>query len=103
MNRTNPTQKKRTASRLLLAAAALALPSLAFAQGQIDAGRSNDASNRVGSNGRNDSYIHINRYSNTILNNGNQVVTGNVTMGREFRGGVGYGSPYAFRAPTAGI
>ena len=103
MIRTTPSHKKLTASRLLLAAAALALPSLAFAQGQIDTGRSNDASNRVGGNGRNDNYTNINRYSNSIINNGNQVVTGNVTMGREFRGPVQYTNPYALRAPTAGF
>jgi tetratricopeptide (TPR) repeat protein len=90
-------------SRLLAAAAAMALPTLALAQGQVDTGRANDASNRLGSNGRNESYTNTNRYSNYVTNNGNQIVTGNVTMGREFHGTVGYTSPYSLRAPTAAL
>jgi tetratricopeptide (TPR) repeat protein len=86
----------------LLAAAAVALPSMAFGQGMIDAGRSNDASNRVGSGGRNAAGLGWNTYSNYIVNNGNQVVTGNVSNGREFHGNVGYSDPTAFRGVTAG-
>src|SRR5262249_32235235 len=33
---------------------------------------------------------------------GNQVVTGNVTGGAQFRGNINYTSPTAFRGPTAG-
>jgi tetratricopeptide (TPR) repeat protein len=95
---------RKTLHPMLVAAAALALPTLAFAQGQIDAGRANDASNRLGSYGRNgDQALNGNYYSNTIINNGNRIVTGNVSQGREFRGNVGYTDPYAFRGPTAGI
>ena len=88
---------------MLVAAAALALPTLALAQGQIDAGRANDASNRIGSSGRNEAGMLGNYNSNSVVNNGNRIVTGNVSQGREFRGNVGYTDPYAFRGPTAGI
>ena len=84
------------------AAAALILPSFAFAQGQIDAGRANDASNRVGSGGRNGQGPAASYYSNNVTNNGNQIITGNVSMGREFHGRVGYTDPSAFRGTTAG-
>jgi tetratricopeptide (TPR) repeat protein len=94
---------RKTLHPVLAAAVALALPSLALAQGQIDAGRANDASNRVGAFGRNDFGVGQSYYSNTVVNNGNRIVTGNVTQGREFRGNVGYSDPYAFRGPTAGI
>src|SRR5438874_2348630 len=95
----------KTRKPLILAAAATAaliLPSLAFAQGQIDAGRANDASNRVGSGGRNSSGMLSTSYSNYVVNNGNRIVTGNVSMGREFHGNVGYADPSAFRGTTAG-
>src|SRR4051812_12945565 len=88
--------------RQVLAAAVLAaLPSLAFGQGQIDTSRGNDANNRVGSGGRNNSYQNPTN-NNYQYNNGNRVVTGNVTMGREFRDNVGYADPTAFRGRTAG-
>jgi len=86
---------------LAAAAAAVALPSIALAQAQIDTGHANEANNRVGSGGRNGGGSN-NQYNNAIMNNGNRVVTGNVTMGREFRGNVGYTDPYAFRGRTAG-
>jgi tetratricopeptide (TPR) repeat protein len=105
MNRTTTQcRKSLTIVRVLAAAAAaLALPAVAFGQGQIDAGRSNDASNRVGAGGRNERYTNIGQYSNYIANNGNRVVTGNVTSGREFRGNVGYTDPFSLRTPTAGL
>lgn len=100
MNRLLKTRRKLYC---LAGAVALALPSLTMAQGQIDAGRANDASNRVGSGGRNQNGV-ITTYGNSsyIINNGNQVVTGNVSQGREFHGNVGYTDPSAFRGPTAG-
>ena len=97
------TRKTLKMTRILAAVASVALPAVALGQGQIDAGRSNDASNRVGSGGRNDAFVQPNRYSNSVINNGNQIVTGNVTMGRGFRDGVGYTNPYALRVPTAGL
>ncbi len=96
-----------TIARLFAAAIALAVPTLTFAQGQIDTSRANEASNRLGSGGRNGP-IMPSYYSNAMINNGNQVgvgnalVTGNVTQGRAFQGNVGYGDPYAFRGTTAG-
>jgi tetratricopeptide (TPR) repeat protein len=95
-------KSRRNLYTLFAGAIAMALPSLALAQGQIDAGRSNDASNRVGSGGRNTSAVNPNFNSNYIVNNGNRIVTGNVTMGREFRDNVGYTDPTAFRGTTAG-
>src|SRR5436305_11633037 len=95
----------KTRKSLILAAAAaaaLVLPSLAFAQGQVDAGRSNDASNRVGSGGRNGQSPAASYYSNSVTNNGNRIITGNVSMGREFHGNVGYFDPSAFHGTTAG-
>ena len=94
---------RKTLHPMLVAAAALALPTLALAQGQIDAGRANDASNRIGSWGRNEGGLNPTYYSNSVINNGNRIITGNVSQGREFRGNVGYTDPYAFRGPTAGI
>jgi tetratricopeptide (TPR) repeat protein len=98
------TDRKKNLAHVLAAAIALAVPSVALAQGQIDAGRSNDASNRVGSGGRNQAGFGSNYgQQNYIINNGNRIVTGNVSMGREFRGNVGYTDPTAFRGRTAGI
>src|SRR3954465_1238841 len=96
-------KRRKSFHPVLVAAAALALPTMAFAQGQIDAGRSNDASNRIGAYGRNDYGVGSQFYSNSIINNGNRVITGNVSQGREFRGNVGYTDPYAFRGNTAGM
>jgi tetratricopeptide (TPR) repeat protein len=100
MNRSS--NSRRRLYGILAGAIALALPSLALAQGQIDAGRANDASNRVGSGGRNQPGVMANYGNNYIINNGNQVVTGNVSQGREFHGNVGYTDPTAFRGFTAG-
>jgi len=88
---------------ILAGAVALALPTVALAQGQLDVGRSNDASNRIGSGGRNQAGVGITYGANNyIVNNGNQIITGNVTQGREFHGNVGYSDPTAFRGATAG-
>lgn len=57
-------------------------------------GHANDANNRVGSNGYN---------ANTgqhVTVTGNQIVTGNVTGGRAFRGPVPYTDPSGFMGPT---
>jgi tetratricopeptide (TPR) repeat protein len=89
---------------LLAAVAAVVLPSLAFAQGQIDTGRANDASNQYGSGGRNGNGPGQTYYGGNVYagRSGNQIITGNVTQGREFHGNVGYTDPYAFRGTTAG-
>src|SRR5258706_13743115 len=84
-------KSSRRLYHLLAGAIALALPTFALAQGQIDAGRANDASNRVGSGGRNQAGGSAWGYgTNYIVNNGNQIITGNVSQGREFHGNVGY-------------
>jgi len=59
-------------------------------------GRALDANNRVGSAGSNGE-----RSDNRIGPTGNQIVTGNVTGGREFRGPVGYTDSREFRGITA--
>jgi tetratricopeptide (TPR) repeat protein len=101
--------KRKLASRrngylVLAGAVALALPSMVMAQGQIDVGRANDASNQVGSGGRNAGALNQNYYNNSyIINNGNRVVTGNVSQGREFHGTVSYTDPSAFRGTAVGL
>lgn len=96
---------KSKQTRSILAAAALAsVPALialtaspAPAQHRVgDDGHALDANNRIGSGGYNRGRDVPYRVS------GNQIVTGNVTGGREFRGPVGYTDPQAFRGPTAG-
>ncbi len=87
--------------RLLAAAAFTALAGFAHspadAQYRIaDDGHALDANNRIGSGGYNRGGDVPYRVS------GNEVVTGNVTGGREFRGPVGYTDPTAFRGPTVG-
>lgn len=85
----------------LLAAAAAALPLIAAAlpapaQTRVNQdGRALDANTRVGSDGSNDRYNGIDRRGQTVT--GNQIVTGNVTGGRAFRGRVGYRDPLEFR------
>ena len=83
--------------QVLTAAVALAVPALAFGQGQVYTGRSNDASNRLGSGGYNSGYTDYSYNTRQIINTGNQVITGNITLGREFRGNVGYSDPFSFR------
>jgi len=102
--RSNSTAAFNRRCRLFAGAIAMALPSLALAQGQIDAGRANDASNQVGTygrNGANPGYSYSN--SNYQINNGNRIVTGNVSQGREFHGTVPYADPSAFRGTVSGL
>jgi tetratricopeptide (TPR) repeat protein len=102
MNRTSLSRNR--VYRLLAGAVALALPSIVLAQGQIDTGRSNDASNQVGSGGRNATQLNSSYYNNAqIINNGNRIVTGNVSQGREFRGTINYTDPSAFRGTAVGL
>jgi len=90
-------RKNNTRVWILLAAAVLpATASLLHAQARVDTGgRVLDANTRVGSGGYNSA-----RDSTAGLN-GNLVVTGNVTGGREFRDVVGYTDPRAFRGELA--
>ena len=90
---------KRT---LVAAIAALPLMSLHRAYGQYPAGQSGqalDANPRVGSGG-------VNPTNSPQLQNsgvtGNRIVTGNVTGGQGFRGGVPYTDPREFRGNVAG-
>jgi tetratricopeptide (TPR) repeat protein len=102
MKRTSPARKN---GYLILAGAiALVLPSLALAQGQIDVGRVNDANNQVGSGGRNGQALNNSYYNSSyLINNGNRIVTGNVSQGREFHGTVTYTDPSAFRGTAVGL
>ncbi len=86
----------KSKTRAILIAAVLAGPVAVFtssqsawAQYRVNNGGALDANNRIGSGGVNEA-----RPSNTI--NGNDIVTGNVTAGREFRGNVGYTAAGAF-------
>src|SRR5687768_10575208 len=76
-----------------LVSAALSAPASAQVR-QEGAGRGLDANPRAGSAGRNDD----GRVGRGPLVTGNQIVTGNVTAGRQFRGPVGYSDPGEFRA-----
>ncbi|HZZ43098.1 MAG TPA: hypothetical protein VFE58_09180 [Tepidisphaeraceae bacterium] len=84
---------------VLLAAVAgveLMIASGARGQYQIDNSRVNDANNRIGSGGYNTGAIPA---PGTV--SGNQIVTGNVTGGKAFRGPVGYSAPNDFAGQTA--
>ncbi len=89
-------------NRLLAAAVAAVAPvvlaaSVAHAQYRVgEDGHALDANNRVGGGGVND----VNNRGNSV--NGNDLVTGNVTGGRQFRGGIGYTDPWAFRSRLSG-
>ena len=84
---------------LMLSAAIVPLTaSLVLGQYRIDNGSANDANNRIGSGGYNDSRLDPRRVDARIGGlAGNYIVTGNVTGGREFRGNVPYTNQYAFR------
>src|SRR4051794_32346178 len=89
----------------VLAAAAgmisAAISSSALAQYRVDTGHVNDANNRIGGGGLNgggDGRIGRTPYSGVT---GNDIVTGNVTAGKEFRGNVPYTDPRAFRGNLA--
>jgi hypothetical protein len=90
---------RRLALAAGLVSTALAAP--AYAQYHQDNGRALDANPRAGSGGRNDD-----TGSSTASNprgplvTGNQIVTGNVTGGRHFRGFTPYSDPTEFRGIT---
>lgn len=99
--RTKRTQQAEQAQRLLITAAASALIALwavpVLAQYRVgDDGRALDANNRVGSGGYNQSRDLPYRVT------ANQIVTGNVTDGKQFRGPLGYSDTGAFTGPTSG-
>src|SRR4051794_37527064 len=93
-------------SRVVLLTAVAAMPALlspvpAQAQYRIDTGRAQDANNRLGAYGYNDSSLNIYAPQGNQMVTGNQVITGNVTGGRGFRGFVPYTDPSALRTNTA--
>ena len=94
----------RTRNRLLAAVAAVlpviaaAIPATAQTRVNQD-GRVLDANNRVGSDGSNDRNNGIDRRGQTY--SGNQLVTGNVSGNRAFRGPVGYRDPSEFSGPVS--
>jgi tetratricopeptide (TPR) repeat protein len=97
---------KLFSTRWILSAAVAAVPLMALAPA-ADAqyriaqdGRALDASNRIGSGGRNPNDSSA-RAPDAVT--GNDIVTGNVTGGRQFRGSVPYRDPTAFRGRSAGI
>jgi tetratricopeptide (TPR) repeat protein len=97
--------KRKDVSRVLFAAAlatgVLSVSSSLQAQYQIQSGQVLDANNRIGSYGYNNGVNGFGVSNNQVVT-GNQVINGNVTGGREFRGFVPYTDPGAFRGPTAG-
>lgn len=94
----------KLARRSILLSAALAVPIFGFTAGASAQARLNtdghalDASNKVGSNGRNPNDSDL-RAPNQVT--GNDIVTGNVTGGRHFRGRIDYTDPKAFRGTTS--
>lgn len=92
----------RPSARLALLAAAASVPlvlgSVANAQYRVDTGHANDANPRVGSGGYNGGGRAYNpgAYSNDI-------VYGNVSGGKQFRGNISSFNPYNFQAPTSGF
>ena len=90
--------------RAILGAAVAAVASAgllappAVAQQRVDTGRVSDANPRAGSGGYNGGGRAYNPGAF-----GNDVVTGNVTGGREFRGNVPYGDVRSFRGGVGGV
>src|SRR5687768_4076595 len=108
MNKPNSSHRRHHRRWILTTAVAaatalpvLAVTSLTFAQARVNQnGRLLDANNRVGGGGQNPDDSRIRAPQNAI---GNDIVTGNVTAGKHFRGRVDYTDPGAFRGQTAGI
>src|SRR6202012_358283 len=95
----------------ILAAAVAGVTFIAAANSQaqfrVDNSGARDANNRIGSNGSNDGIGGGGGAPGTksglgIYNGvtGNDIVTGNVTGGKEFRGRIDYTDPEAFREAT---
>src|SRR3954447_23422020 len=88
-------KRKLMAAAVLVAGSILSTALPASAQYRRQDGNALDANRRLGSNGTNDEAGD--RGGSRVT--GNQIVTGNVTGGREFRGPVGYRDPSEFRGP----
>src|SRR5262245_60814959 len=89
---------KQTMKRMWILAAAVSFVSVASAQYRIDTGHVTDANNRAGSGGLNEGRANKGPYNGAT---GNDIVTGNVTGGKEFRGRITYTDPGAFRGPIS--
>src|SRR5438876_4464628 len=76
-------------------AATVTMP--AMAQQRVDNANARDANNRIGSSGYNEGGANRGAYVGVT---GNDIVTGNVTGGKAFRGNVPYTDPRAFREST---
>ena len=86
----------KTSTRLLLTAAALAtVATTASAQFRVDRSGATDANRQVGSNGRNTVVDRPNSWD--VQNN---IVYGNVTGGKQFRGNISSFDPQSFRQFT---
>jgi hypothetical protein len=84
---------------MIVLAALAALPAVSFGQQRVgNDGHALDANNRIGSNGYNGG-----GGAPAPGVTQNDIVYGNVTAGREFRGAVQGGDPRQFRAPTGSI
>jgi hypothetical protein len=95
--------KTRTKLSWILAAAVSAtLAGSTMAQYRVGTdGRALDANNRIGSGGYNQGYQGVSPISNgNFLQN--NLITGNITGGKEFRGSIPYTAPDAFRGNAAG-
>jgi tetratricopeptide (TPR) repeat protein len=91
----NKTAVRRLSLAVIAALPAVILPGVSQAQFRANNqdGRALDANNRVGSGGYNEG-------RDIVQPSGNQIVTGNVTAGREFRGPVPYSDPNVFAGPS---
>lgn len=94
---------KRLSVLCLAIAGVIGSAGVAAGQYQIDTSRATDANRRVGSAGYNDSVV-VREYgaANLVTNN---LVNGNITAGRGFRGSLGYADTRAFRGqlPSSSI
>src|SRR5206468_10725525 len=91
-------RRMRGVAAAAMVSAALASPT--FAQYRQENGRALDANPRAGSGGQNDAPNQ--GLGRGPLVTGNQIVTGNVTGGRQFRDVTLYSDPSEFRDITAG-
>jgi tetratricopeptide (TPR) repeat protein len=94
---------KKTSLMLYVAVAGLplALAGTSRGQFQVNTGNALDANNQAGAGGSN---VPVSAYTlPQPLYNGNQIVTGNVTQGRNFRDAVGYTDPNALRTNVVGV
>src|SRR3954470_8353625 len=79
-------------------AVSLCVSLIATAQYRVETGHANDVNNRVGSSGLNGGGSNRGQFNGVT---GNDIVTGNVTAGKQFRGNVPYTDARAFRGNLA--